>query len=419
MEKARILIVEDEAIVAMEIESSLQSLGYTVTSIADNGEKAIEKAEEEKPDLVLMDIRIKGEMDGIDAAEVIRSKFEIPVIFSTAYLDEERIERAKITIPFGYVLKPIQERDLKVTIEMALYIGKVDRERRKTEESLMISETRFKSLFNGMSGGVAVYEAKNEGDNFTFIDINKAVEKIEHVNKEEIIGRNVTEVFPGVKEFGLFDVFQRVWKTGTPEHHPISMYKDERIVGWRENFVYKLPTGEIVSVYNDITERKQAQEKRQQAIERLEIIMRSIQSGVIVIDAETRKIVDTNAAAEAMIGSEPEDIVGHICHQFICPMKQNECPILDEGQQVDNSECLLLRKDGTQLEILKNVKFITLDGRRCLIETFVDITERKQIEKELQKTHNELDQRVKERTSELIENNKVRVRIQAHKDPVL
>ncbi len=83
-----------------------------------------------------MDIRIKGEMDGIDTAEEIRNRFGIPIIFSTAYLDEERIERAKITMPFGYVLKPIQERDLKVTIEIALYVAKMDKERRRAEYAL-------------------------------------------------------------------------------------------------------------------------------------------------------------------------------------------------------------------------------------------------------------------------------------------
>jgi PAS domain S-box-containing protein len=134
MEKTKILIVEDEAIIAMEIENQLHGLGYEVTSTVDTGEKAIQKAEADKPDLILMDIRIKGEMDGIDAAEVIRNRFGIPVIFSTAYLDEERIERAKITMPFGYVLKPIQERDLKVTVEMALYVSKVDVKRKELEE---------------------------------------------------------------------------------------------------------------------------------------------------------------------------------------------------------------------------------------------------------------------------------------------
>lgn len=152
MEKARILIVEDEAIIAMEIENQLQSLGYEVTSIVDTGEKAIANAELDKPDFILMDIRIKGEMDGIEAAEVIRNKFGIPVIFSTAYLDEERIERAKITMPFGYVLKPIQERDLRVTIEMALFVSKVDRKRAKAEK-------RFRTIFEEAPLGVALIDS--------------------------------------------------------------------------------------------------------------------------------------------------------------------------------------------------------------------------------------------------------------------
>jgi PAS domain S-box-containing protein len=150
MNNAKILIVEDEAIIAMELESQLQSLGYEVTSIVDTGEKAIQKAEEDKPDLILMDIRIKGEMDGIDTAEVIRNRFRIPVVFSTAYLDEERIDRAKITMPFGYVLKPIQERDLKVTLEMALYVAQNDIQRKRMEGLLCIQRDLGISLGKSM-----------------------------------------------------------------------------------------------------------------------------------------------------------------------------------------------------------------------------------------------------------------------------
>ena len=162
MEKASILIVEDEAIIAMELESQLQSLGYEVTSIVNTGEKAIENAEADKPDLMLMDIRIKGEMDGIEAAEVIRNRFGIPVIFSTAYLDEERIERAKITMPFGYVLKPIQERDLKVTIQMALYVAKVDVERKKTEEALKENRELLRTTLESTTDGILVVDQKGD-----------------------------------------------------------------------------------------------------------------------------------------------------------------------------------------------------------------------------------------------------------------
>lgn len=146
MTNARILIVEDEAIIGMELQENIERLGYTVTSVVSSGEKALEKTESEQPDLVLMDIRIKGDMDGIDAAEIIRNRFGVPVVFSTAYLDEERIERAKIAMPFGYVLKPIQERDLKVTLEMALYVAEVDAARRDAEDEIKKNEIRLSAL---------------------------------------------------------------------------------------------------------------------------------------------------------------------------------------------------------------------------------------------------------------------------------
>ncbi len=140
MKKVRVLIVEDESIIAMETESVLNGLGYEVVAIVDASEKAIEVTELQKPDIILMDIRIKGEIDGIDTAEIIRLKFEIPVVFLTAYLDEKRLKKVKLTMPFGYILKPIKERDLKVTLEMALHVSKVDVERRRVEQELRESQ---------------------------------------------------------------------------------------------------------------------------------------------------------------------------------------------------------------------------------------------------------------------------------------
>jgi len=132
-------------------------------------------------------------------------------------------------------------------------------DRKRMEEEIKSNEARFRELFNNMSSGVAIYEAKDNGNDFIFKDFNRAGEQIEKIKKENLIDKSVLEIFPGVKEFGLFDAFKRVWKTGKPEHHPISIYKDDRIMGWRENFVCKLPSGEIVTVYDDVTERKKAE----------------------------------------------------------------------------------------------------------------------------------------------------------------
>ena len=134
--------------------------------------------------------------------------------------------------------------------------GKLCGSQQHPEDELNEYQTKFKALFDNVSSGVAIYEARNDGEDFVFVDFNAAAEEIDQIKKEKLIGKSVAEVFPGVKEFGLFDVFRRVYKTGTPEHHPVSVYKDERIAGWRENYVYRLPSGQIVAVYDDVSSRK-------------------------------------------------------------------------------------------------------------------------------------------------------------------
>ncbi|MGA2368615.1 MAG: PAS domain-containing protein [Dehalococcoidia bacterium] len=132
-------------------------------------------------------------------------------------------------------------------------------EKRRVEEALAASELRYRDLFNNTNNGVAVYQAAADGEDFIIKDFNSAAERIENVKKEDIIDKSVLHVFPGIKEFGLFDVLQRVWRTGVPEPHPITQYRDGRISGWRDNFIYRLSSGEIVAIYNDVTDRKQAE----------------------------------------------------------------------------------------------------------------------------------------------------------------
>ncbi|MEY3236083.1 MAG: hypothetical protein RI883_184 [Bacteroidota bacterium] len=121
MPKINILVVEDESIVSKDIQYSLNKLGYNVVGAAATGEKALELARTERPDLVLMDIMLKGEMNGIETAELIKSEFSIPIVFLTAYADESTLSKAKITEPYGYIIKPFKEIDLHTSIEMAIY----------------------------------------------------------------------------------------------------------------------------------------------------------------------------------------------------------------------------------------------------------------------------------------------------------
>jgi len=133
MAKKKILVVEDDNIIGMEIRDRVENLGYDVPAVLSYGEEAIAKVEVLKPDLILMDIQLRGKVDGIQAAEQIRRNYDIPVVYLTAYADDNTLKRAKITEPFGYVIKPFEERDLASTIEMALYKHQIDRKLKQSE----------------------------------------------------------------------------------------------------------------------------------------------------------------------------------------------------------------------------------------------------------------------------------------------
>jgi CheY-like chemotaxis protein len=142
----KILIVEDESIVAADIRRRLERLGCVVTGTAASAEEALEKINANSPDLVLMDITIKGSIDGIAASKTVRERFKIPVVFLTAHSDEATLQRAKITEPYGYIIKPFQERDLHIAIEMALYKHHSEMERARLTAELQEALARVKTL---------------------------------------------------------------------------------------------------------------------------------------------------------------------------------------------------------------------------------------------------------------------------------
>lgn len=143
MPKAKIMIVEDEFIIQTLMKARLDKLGYEIVAVASEGEEAIQKACDIKPDLILMDIQLEGRVDGIEAAVRIKEQVDIPVVFTTAYSDEDRVERAKLSTPSGYLVKPVQERDLKITLNLALYAAEQNKARIKAEQELQDTVVRL------------------------------------------------------------------------------------------------------------------------------------------------------------------------------------------------------------------------------------------------------------------------------------
>ncbi|MCP5054783.1 MAG: response regulator [bacterium] len=176
MTKTRIMIVEDELIVAKNIENQLNKIGYDIVAIAVTGEDAIVRAAESKPDLILMDIQLSGSMDGVAAAERIYNDSDVPVVFLTAYADEETLQRAKITDPFGYVLKPFEPVKLRTTIEVALYKHRIG-------QKLKESELRFRTL--AASAPVGIFQTDTEGQ---CIYVNRQWSEITGLSQQEVLG---------------------------------------------------------------------------------------------------------------------------------------------------------------------------------------------------------------------------------------
>ncbi|OSM00151.1 hypothetical protein MAIT1_00589 [Magnetofaba australis IT-1] len=199
-------------------------------------------------------------------------------------------------------------------------LGSEMEERKLAQAASAVAQSRYQELFNNLSLGVAVYRAVGDGADFQFVDFNPAAARLEGVSRDEVIGKSVLICFPGVKSFGLFDVFVRVWRSGMPEQHPISLYHDERVHAWRENYVYKLPSGELVAVYQDLTAQKRAEEdllaSRDAVQKRLadqqqvcQALQQALPGALAILDSGG-VVMSANAAFAAQLGRDMARIIG-------------------------------------------------------------------------------------------------------------
>ncbi|MBF0519032.1 MAG: response regulator [Nitrospirae bacterium] len=194
--QSRILVVEDESIVAMNICERLKELGYEVADVVSTGADAIKRAGELDPDLVLMDIVLKGNMDGVETAEKIRNTYDIPVIFLTAYSDNDTLRRAKITEPYGYILKPFEQRELLIAIEIAVYKHELER-RLKASENWLLATLKL------MSAALITTDI-----NGTVTFMNAEAAAITGWTMKEAIGEDITAVFNVSQEDPVRKVLQ-------------------------------------------------------------------------------------------------------------------------------------------------------------------------------------------------------------------
>lgn len=248
----------------------------------------------------------------------------------------------------------LQNLALKARITLALA---------SEQEQLSASETRYRTMFQHMNNAVAVLQAVNDGEDFIFKEFNPAAEQIDKLSYSEVIGKTVTTVFPEAEKLGFLAAFRQVWRSGEPYHLPAIYYQDGRLASWRENEIYRLPSHEIVAIYEDVTPRKQAEDALWQEKERAQVTLDSI--GDAVITTDVHGVVEyLNPVAEMLTRWKREDAVGHgVDKVFVIFNEQTGAP-------VDNPVTRCLR-EGNVVGLANHTVLLNREGRRFAIEDTV------------------------------------------------
>jgi len=379
---------EDDAILEMrELKKGGYAPEYKRVETAD----AMQEALKEKAwDVILCDYQLPAFCSMEAIALLRKTDLDIPLIIVSGVIGEETAVNCMRDGAQDYIMKDHLAR-LCPTIERELKEKDQRIKQKLAEENRQASDVRFKALFENMKRCVAVYEGVNqdEGSDFIIRDFNKAAEQAENICKEKIVNRSIKEVFPGVERMGLWDVLMRVWQTGRPEQLTASFYQDDQRQGWRENYVYKLPTGEVVAIYEDITDRLNAEAALRNSRETFAKIFKANPAAIAISLIKNGRIMDVNVSFEKMFGYTAEELTGHTILElnFISDTDEYQAvadTILRNGFIKDH-EIGVRAKNGQELIISYTAEIIELQGEACLLSIIVDVTASKKAEEEQRK----------------------------------
>jgi PAS domain S-box-containing protein len=381
MSNPRILIAEDNRIIAEDIKRSLERFGYEISAIAASGEAAIKKAREGNPDLVLMDIVLEGALDGIEAAQEIRNQFKIPVVFLTAYADEHTLLRAKLTEPYGYIMKPFEDRGLYAAIEITL-------SKYETEKKLKQSEQFSSSLLTNAPNPIIMIDPDT-----SVRYVNPALERLTGFSASEIIG--VKAPYPWWAKETLEKTrgdLEEAMSRGVERREELFQKKDgERF--WVEITAQPIrENGQLkycLSNFVDITERKRAEETLRESEERYRSLVQSTEDSIYLVDRDCRYLF-MNRKHLSRFGLPPHKVIGRPYAEF-----HSEREIANRVKEVFKTvnsmsyEYRSERDGGYYIRTISPVK--ELDGEIiALTVVSKDINKRKQAEEELRKSKEEL-----------------------------
>ncbi len=418
--KKRIIIVEDKSIVSHDIKRRLEVLGYEVPGIAPSGEKAIELVKEHTPDLVLMDIQLEGNMDGIEAADHIRKELDIPIIYLTAFSDNATLKRAMITEPYAYIIKPFEPRELQISIEIALY-------KHDMETALIESEEKFRSLVEEAGDGIIVID-----ENARIALVNDYLLKLGGYEREDVLGKEFMDFVPDKYLPATIEMFEKAINGEDGPAMEIELKRKDGSstpVGYKGSAIFK--DGEfqgIRAIIRDVSLRKQMERALKDSEELYRTMFESSADAVMMLDKEG--FFDCNEATLYMFGFEHKSEFIGIHPSKLSPPEQPDGidSLTASNRKIQDAydwghnrfEWVHRRVSGEDFPAEVWLTAFELKGRQVLQATIRDLTERKRMEAELEKHRMHLEQMVEEAYKDLSESEeKYRILVERANDGII
>ncbi len=384
---ALIAVVEDETIIATDIRSMLRREGYETTALLHSGEDAVEKIPDLKPDLVFMDIILGGKIDGIEASLRIRELIDVPIVFLTAHSDQKTLDRAKQTSPHGYIIKPVNRNEIISTIETVLYRHNLEKLLREKEAALRASEERLSKAFSFSPSAICITRMSDG----TFIDVNESFLSLYGFDRDEILGSSSLSAGVWAERPDRERFVAALSRKGSLRDRDVTVTTrsgEKRLASMSAALIDFGGEQHVLTVLNDITERKIFEEALRESEEKYRLLFSSVSDAIVIFYVNTLEIIDANASA-----------VGLYCYTIeeLRKMKVTDLSETPEDSSIDSIPQMAesensahvqnhRRKGGAVFPVEVSGGVFTLNQREVGIAMIRDITRRKQLEEELVRT---------------------------------